>query len=111
MLATITNDLDKIAPSFEIQPEQIQIIQTPAEFYQTLKVSSYSLDVSTHTLVFQRTTSRLRDWSEIFPQFISVWVFVIPNLYYVIFCTPFVLEHYTLHISIREFVNRKQADM
>ncbi|KAJ4367036.1 CDP-diacylglycerol--glycerol-3-phosphate 3-phosphatidyltransferase [Neocucurbitaria cava] len=37
MLATITNDLDKIAPSFEIQPEQIQIIQTPAEFYQTLK--------------------------------------------------------------------------
>jgi CDP-diacylglycerol--glycerol-3-phosphate 3-phosphatidyltransferase len=38
MLATITTDLDKIAPRFEIQPEQIQIIQTPAEFYETLKV-------------------------------------------------------------------------
>jgi len=38
MLATITSDLDNIAPRFEMQPEQIQIIQTPAEFYQTLKV-------------------------------------------------------------------------
>merc|ERR1712137_1321656 len=37
MLATITTDLDKIAPRFEIQPDQIEIIQTPAEFYQTLK--------------------------------------------------------------------------
>ncbi|KAF1839040.1 phosphatidylglycerophosphate synthase [Decorospora gaudefroyi] len=37
MLATITTDLDKIAPRFEIEPEQIQIIQTPAEFYETLK--------------------------------------------------------------------------
>ena len=38
MLATITTDLDKIAPRFEIQPEQIQILKTPAEFYETLKV-------------------------------------------------------------------------
>ena len=38
MLATITTDLDKIAPRFEIQPEQIQILRTPAEFYETLKV-------------------------------------------------------------------------
>ncbi|KAH3976292.1 CDP-diacylglycerol--glycerol-3-phosphate 3-phosphatidyltransferase [Parastagonospora nodorum] len=37
MLATITTDLDKIAPRFEIQPEQITIIQTPTEFYETLK--------------------------------------------------------------------------
>ncbi|EUC42889.1 hypothetical protein COCMIDRAFT_7613 [Bipolaris oryzae ATCC 44560] len=37
ILATITSDLDKIAPRFEMQPERIQIIQTPAEFYQTLK--------------------------------------------------------------------------
>lgn len=41
MLATITTDLDKIAPRFEIQPEQITIIQTPAEFYSTLKVLFY----------------------------------------------------------------------
>jgi CDP-diacylglycerol--glycerol-3-phosphate 3-phosphatidyltransferase len=38
MLATITIDLDKIAPRFEIQPDQITIIQTPSEFYETLKV-------------------------------------------------------------------------
>lgn len=38
MLATITTDLDKIAPRFEVQPEQIQIIKTPADFYDTLKV-------------------------------------------------------------------------
>lgn len=39
MLATITTDLDKIAPRFEIQPEQIEILKTPTEFYETLKVS------------------------------------------------------------------------
>ncbi|KAL5121778.1 CDP-diacylglycerol--glycerol-3-phosphate 3-phosphatidyltransferase [Pleosporales sp. CAS-2024a] len=37
MLATITTDLDKIAPRFDIQPDQITIIQTPTEFYETLK--------------------------------------------------------------------------
>jgi CDP-diacylglycerol--glycerol-3-phosphate 3-phosphatidyltransferase len=40
MLATITTDLDKIAPRFDVQPDQITIIRTPAEFYQTLKVGS-----------------------------------------------------------------------
>jgi CDP-diacylglycerol--glycerol-3-phosphate 3-phosphatidyltransferase len=38
MLATITTELDKIAPRFELQPEQITIIQTPTQFYETLKV-------------------------------------------------------------------------
>ncbi|KAF2446551.1 hypothetical protein P171DRAFT_430683 [Karstenula rhodostoma CBS 690.94] len=37
MLATITTDLDKIAPRFEVQPEQIEILKTPSEFYDTLK--------------------------------------------------------------------------
>ncbi len=41
MLATITTDLDKIAPRFEIQPEQIQILKSPAEFYDTLKVGLF----------------------------------------------------------------------
>lgn len=41
MLATITTDLDKIAPRFEIRPEQITIIQTPTEFYETLRVGSF----------------------------------------------------------------------
>jgi CDP-diacylglycerol--glycerol-3-phosphate 3-phosphatidyltransferase len=38
MLTAITSDLDKLAPKFEIDPDQITIIQTPAEFYETLKV-------------------------------------------------------------------------
>jgi CDP-diacylglycerol--glycerol-3-phosphate 3-phosphatidyltransferase len=38
MLTAITTDLDKLAPKFEIDPDQITIIQTPAEFYETLKV-------------------------------------------------------------------------
>ncbi|KAH7074792.1 CDP-diacylglycerol-glycerol-3-phosphate 3-phosphatidyltransferas-like protein [Paraphoma chrysanthemicola] len=37
MLAAITTDLDKIAPRFDLQPDQITIIKTPADFYQTLK--------------------------------------------------------------------------
>lgn len=41
MLATITSDLDRIAPKFEMRPEQIEIIQTPTEFYETLKVGSF----------------------------------------------------------------------
>ncbi|KAK7741931.1 CDP-diacylglycerol--glycerol-3-phosphate 3-phosphatidyltransferase [Diatrype stigma] len=37
MLAPFTNELDKIAPSFKINGSQIQIIKTPADFYETLK--------------------------------------------------------------------------
>jgi hypothetical protein len=53
MLATITTDLDKIAPRFEVQPEQITIIRTPAEFYETLKVGS----LYSHVPVSPRTHS------------------------------------------------------
>jgi CDP-diacylglycerol---glycerol-3-phosphate 3-phosphatidyltransferase len=38
MLAPFTNELDHIAPSFNIDGTQIQILQTPADFYETLKV-------------------------------------------------------------------------
>lgn len=51
MLATITTDLDKIAPRFEMQPEQITIIRTPAEFYETLKVGCDFTLVSLSSLV------------------------------------------------------------
>ncbi|KAI0123281.1 hypothetical protein BJ170DRAFT_660087 [Xylariales sp. AK1849] len=37
MLAPFTNELDKVAPSFKIQGSQIQIIKSPADFYDTLK--------------------------------------------------------------------------
>jgi CDP-diacylglycerol--glycerol-3-phosphate 3-phosphatidyltransferase len=43
MLATITTDLDRIAPRFEIQPDQIHILKSPAEFYETLKVGFFLL--------------------------------------------------------------------
>lgn len=37
-LAPFVSELDRIAPSFDIRGDQIQIIQTPSEFYETLKV-------------------------------------------------------------------------
>lgn len=36
MLAPFISELDKIAPSFAIHGSQVQILQTPAEFYDTL---------------------------------------------------------------------------
>lgn len=38
MLTPFVNELDKIAPSFKINGSQIQIIKTPADFYEILKV-------------------------------------------------------------------------
>lgn len=37
MLAPFISELDKIAPSFPIHGSQVQILETPAEFYDTLK--------------------------------------------------------------------------
>ncbi|KAK0099914.1 CDP-diacylglycerol--glycerol-3-phosphate 3-phosphatidyltransferase [Cadophora gregata] len=37
MLGAFTNELDRIAPKFQIQGSQIQILRSPAEFYETLK--------------------------------------------------------------------------
>ena len=38
MLGGLTSELDRIAPRFDIHASQIQILQTPMEFYDTLKV-------------------------------------------------------------------------
>jgi hypothetical protein len=38
MLGAFTNELDKIAPKFEIHGSQIQVLRSPSEFYETLKV-------------------------------------------------------------------------
>lgn len=38
VLAPFTSELDKIAPSFQINGSQIEILKTPADFYETLKV-------------------------------------------------------------------------
>lgn len=37
MLAPFISELDKIAPSFPVHGSQIRILQTPSEFYETLK--------------------------------------------------------------------------
>ncbi|KAI1799481.1 hypothetical protein F4811DRAFT_96424 [Daldinia bambusicola] len=37
MLAPFVNELDKIAPSFQINGSQIRILKTPTDFYETLK--------------------------------------------------------------------------
>lgn len=39
-LAGITAELDRIAPRFEVPASQIHIIDSPANFYSTLKVCS-----------------------------------------------------------------------
>ncbi|EWG46066.1 phosphatidylserine synthase [Fusarium verticillioides 7600] len=36
-LAPFVTELDRLAPSFDVRGEQIQIIRSPAEFYETLK--------------------------------------------------------------------------
>ncbi|KAF2844371.1 CDP-diacylglycerol-glycerol-3-phosphate 3-phosphatidyltransferas-like protein [Plenodomus tracheiphilus IPT5] len=61
MLATITTDLDKIAPKFEIQPDQLQILQTPTEFYETLrsKISKAQNRIYLSTLYIGKTEHEL----------------------------------------------------
>lgn len=36
-MSPLTNELDRIAPSFDLHGDQIEVIQTPAQFYETLK--------------------------------------------------------------------------
>ncbi|OBT48332.1 hypothetical protein VE00_01185 [Pseudogymnoascus sp. WSF 3629] len=37
MLAAFTEELDKIAPRFDIRGDQVKVLRTPSEFYETLK--------------------------------------------------------------------------
>jgi phosphatidylserine/phosphatidylglycerophosphate/cardiolipin synthase-like enzyme len=37
MLAPFVGELDRIAPSFKINGSQVRVLQSPAEFYETLK--------------------------------------------------------------------------
>lgn len=37
ILAPFVNELDKLAPSVDLRGDQIQILKTPSEFYETLK--------------------------------------------------------------------------
>lgn len=40
VLGGFTEELDRIAPRFDIKGDQIQVLRTPAEFYETLKVGA-----------------------------------------------------------------------
>ncbi|PVI02731.1 CDP-diacylglycerol-glycerol-3-phosphate 3-phosphatidyltransferase [Periconia macrospinosa] len=61
MLATITTDLDKIAPRFEVQSDQIEILRTPSEFYETLKdkISKAQSRIYLSTLYIGKTEHEL----------------------------------------------------
>ena len=41
MLASFTNEFDRIAPSFQIHGSQIRVLKSPSEFYDTLKVGCH----------------------------------------------------------------------
>jgi CDP-diacylglycerol---glycerol-3-phosphate 3-phosphatidyltransferase len=43
MLAPFVSELDRVAPFFDIKGSQIQILRTPADFYETLKVRGAQL--------------------------------------------------------------------
>ena len=45
VLCAFTSELDKFAPRFDIQGSQIQILRSPADFYETLKVR----DINCHS--------------------------------------------------------------
>lgn len=45
------NELDRIAPRFDIQGSQIQILQSPLEFYETLKVGHEAFLIHTEKLM------------------------------------------------------------
>jgi CDP-diacylglycerol---glycerol-3-phosphate 3-phosphatidyltransferase len=38
ILGTITMELDKVAPRFEIESENVDILKSPVEFFECLKV-------------------------------------------------------------------------
>lgn len=44
LLAPLVSELDRMAPSFDIRGEQVRILQTPADFYETLKVRMERID-------------------------------------------------------------------
>jgi CDP-diacylglycerol--glycerol-3-phosphate 3-phosphatidyltransferase len=48
-IASITNELDKISPRFDVPAESIEILRTPAEFYATLKAREIGSIVCTLT--------------------------------------------------------------
>ncbi|KAK7532703.1 hypothetical protein IWX49DRAFT_625407 [Phyllosticta citricarpa] len=61
LLGSLTTELDKISPRFEVQPEQIEILKTPSEFYETLKtkISTAQRRIYLSTLYIGKTEHEL----------------------------------------------------
>ena len=43
MMGALVEELDRLAPRFEIQPSQVEIYHEPKEFYEALKVGMHFL--------------------------------------------------------------------
>ncbi|KAK7534305.1 uncharacterized protein J3D65DRAFT_633042 [Phyllosticta citribraziliensis] len=61
LLGSLTTELDKISPRFEVEPEQIEILKTPSEFYETLKakISTAQRRIYLSTLYIGKTEHEL----------------------------------------------------
>lgn len=61
MLGVFTSELDKIAPRFEVQGSQIQILRSPSEFYEVLKtrIQSAERQIFLSTLYIGKTEHEL----------------------------------------------------
>ncbi|KAF2143055.1 uncharacterized protein K452DRAFT_317928 [Aplosporella prunicola CBS 121167] len=61
VLGSLTSELDRLSPRFEIEPSQIQILQDPSEFYETLKtkISNAKSRVYLSTLYIGKTEHEL----------------------------------------------------
>lgn len=50
-LAGVASQLDQVAPRFEIDPSEIEILDSPTAFYETLKVSYTQQKTATQEMV------------------------------------------------------------
>lgn len=51
-IASITNELDKLSPRFDVPADSIEILKTPAEFYKTLKAWDHHINLVVHFLTW-----------------------------------------------------------
>lgn len=61
LLASITSELDKLSPRFDVSADSIEIIRSPSEFYETLKakISKAQRRVYLSTLYVGKTEDEL----------------------------------------------------
>lgn len=57
MVASLTSELDRLSPRFEVQPTQIEILSDPSEFYETLKVSEFCVPKLSNCICVGQTST------------------------------------------------------